>query len=177
MSILERFTSPPQAPAAEWGPHSDRLRVITAGSVGNMEARLGTNGFDVVAAAETEDALIDAVSVDEPDAIVVEAELCDSLEHVRDLAPDAVLIAVGDHTPPARSVASSEACRGRRWPDSCTPWWPKASGRPSCGGSCPRSGQGPRCTFPRAWADRSFPRKRISSERTLRTRFATPRNS
>ena len=100
MSILERFTSPAQAPAAEWGPHSDRLRVITAGSVGSMEARLGTNGFDVVAAAETEDALIDAVSADEPDAIVVEAELCDSLEHVRDLAPDAVLIAGGDHTPP-----------------------------------------------------------------------------
>jgi hypothetical protein len=100
MSILERFTSPPQAPAAEWGPDSDRLRVITAGSVGNMEARLGTNRFDVVAGAETEDALIDAVSSDEPDAIVVEAELCDSLEQVRDLAPDAVLIAVGDHTPP-----------------------------------------------------------------------------
>jgi hypothetical protein len=39
------------------------------------------------------------VSVDEPDAIVVEADLCDSLEHVRDLAPDAVLIVVGDHTP------------------------------------------------------------------------------
>ena len=100
VSILERSTSPPEAPATEWGPHSDRLRVITAGSVGNMEARLGTNGFDVVVAAETEDALIDAVSVDEPDAIVVEAEFCDSLEHVRDLAPDAVLIAVGDHTPP-----------------------------------------------------------------------------
>src|SRR4029450_2772185 len=62
-------------------------------------ARLGTSGFDVVAAAETEDALIDAVSADEPDAIVVEADLCDSLEHVRDLAPDAVLIVVGDHTP------------------------------------------------------------------------------
>ena len=64
-----------------------------------MEARLGTSGFDVVAAAETENALIDAVSVDEPDAIVVEADLCASLEHVRDLAPDAVLIVVGDHTP------------------------------------------------------------------------------
>jgi hypothetical protein len=99
MSILERSTSPPQAPAAEWGPHSDRLRVITAGRVGNMEARLGASGFEVVAVAETEDALIDAVSADEPDAIVVEADLCDSLEHVRDMAPDAVLIAVGDHTP------------------------------------------------------------------------------
>ena len=98
MSILERSASP-QAPAAESGPHSDRLRVITAGRVGNMEARLGASGFDVVAAAETEDALIDAVSVDEPDAIVVEADLCASLEHVRDLAPDAVLIVVGDHTP------------------------------------------------------------------------------
>jgi hypothetical protein len=54
---------------------------------------------ECVAAAETEDALIDAVSGDEPDAIVVEADLCDSLELVRDLAPDAVLIAVGDHTP------------------------------------------------------------------------------
>jgi hypothetical protein len=39
------------------------------------------------------------VSGDEPDAIVVEADLCDSLEHVRDLAPDAVVIAVGDRTP------------------------------------------------------------------------------
>ncbi len=98
MSILEGSASP-QAPAAGSGPRSDRLRVITAGRVGNMEARLGTSGFDVVAAAETEDALIDAVCVDEPDAIVVEADLCASLEHVRDLAPDAVLIVVGDHTP------------------------------------------------------------------------------
>jgi len=98
MSILKRYASP-QAPAAEWRPHSDRLRVITAGRVSNMEARLGASGFEVVAVAETEDALIDAVSADEPDAIVVEADLCDSLEHVRDLAPDAVLIVVGDHTP------------------------------------------------------------------------------
>ena len=98
MSILERSTSP-QAPAAGSKPRSDRLRVITAGRVGNMEARLGTSGFDVVAVAETEDALIDAVSADEADAIVVEADLCDSLEHVRDLAPDAVLIVIGDHTP------------------------------------------------------------------------------
>jgi hypothetical protein len=97
MSILQRSASA-QAPAGS-RPPSERLRVITAGRVGNMEARLGTSGFDVVAAAETEDALIDAVSVDEPDAIVVEADLCDSLEHVRDLAPDAVLIVVGDHTP------------------------------------------------------------------------------
>jgi len=80
-------------------PHSDRISVVTAGRVGNMEARLGASGLDVVAATETEDALIDAVSADEPDAIVVEADLCDSLEHVRDLAPDAVLIVVGDHTP------------------------------------------------------------------------------
>jgi hypothetical protein len=98
MSTLEGSASPP-AEAAGSGPRSDRLRVITAGRVGNMEARLGTSGFDVVAAAETENALIDAVSVDEPDAIVVEADLCASLEHVRDLAPDAVLIVVGDHTP------------------------------------------------------------------------------
>jgi hypothetical protein len=98
MSIPGRSASP-QAPAAEWRPQSDRLSVITAGRVGNMEARLGTSGFDVVAAAETEDALIDAVSADEPDAIVVDADLCASLEHVRDLAPDAVLIVVGDHTP------------------------------------------------------------------------------
>ena len=73
--------------------------MVTAGSVGNMDARLGTSGFDVVAAAGTEDALIDAVSGDEPDAIVVDADLCASLERVRDLAPDAVLIVVGDHTP------------------------------------------------------------------------------
>ena len=98
MTIVER--SPSQQPrVAGSKPHSDRLRVITAGSVGNMEVRLGTSGFDVVGVAETEDALIDAVSAHEPDAIVVEADLCPSLEHVRDLAPDAVLIAVGDHTP------------------------------------------------------------------------------
>jgi hypothetical protein len=98
MSILERSASP-QAPAAEERPHSDRLRVITAGRVGDMEARLATSGFDVVAVAETEDALIDAVSADEADAIIVEADLCASLKHVRDLAPDALLIAVCDHTP------------------------------------------------------------------------------
>jgi hypothetical protein len=99
MSTLERSTTP-QAPGTGGIPTSDGLRVITAGSVGNMEARLGSSGFDVVAVAQTEDALIDAVSADEPDAIVVEADLCHSLEHVRDLAPDAVLLAVGDHTPP-----------------------------------------------------------------------------
>jgi hypothetical protein len=98
MSILERFNSPPARPAGS-KPRSDRLRVITAGRVGNMDARLGTSGFDVVAVAETEDALIDAVSADEADAIVVDADLCDSLERVRDLAPDALLIVVGDHTP------------------------------------------------------------------------------
>jgi hypothetical protein len=64
-----------------------------------MDALLGANGFDVVAVAQTEDALIDAISADEPDAIVVEADMCTSLEHVRELAPDAVLIVVGDHTP------------------------------------------------------------------------------
>lgn len=99
MSILERPTSP-EAQAAEKRPPGDRLRVITAGDVGNIDARLGARGFDVVAVAETEDALVHAVSADEPDAIVVEADLCDSLERVRDLAPDAVLIAIGDHTPP-----------------------------------------------------------------------------
>jgi hypothetical protein len=98
MSIIER-SSWPQAPPAGSKPRSDRLRVITAGRVGNMDARLGTSGFDVVAVAETEDALIEAVSGDEADAIVVEADLCDSLERVRDLAPDALLIVVGDHTP------------------------------------------------------------------------------
>ena len=98
MSILEHSTSLP-APPASPTPRGDRLRVITAGRVGNMDARLGTSGFEVVAVAETEDALIDAVSADEVDAIVVEAALCDSLEHVRDLAPDALLIVVGDRTP------------------------------------------------------------------------------
>jgi hypothetical protein len=120
MSILERSALPPApaadrptlppapaadrcalppAPAADGNPPSDRLRVITAGGVDNIEARLGASGFDVVAVAQTEDALIDAVSADEPDAIIVEADLCASLEHVRDLAPDAVLIVIGDHTP------------------------------------------------------------------------------
>ena len=97
MSILERSNLPP--PPAGSKPRNDRLRVITAGRVGNMDARLGTSGFDVVAVAETEDALIDAVSAGEADAILVEADLCDSLERVRDLAPDALLIVVGDHTP------------------------------------------------------------------------------
>jgi hypothetical protein len=98
MSIIERSASP-QAPAAGSKRRGGRLRVITAGRVGNMDARLGTSGFDVVAVAETEDALIDAVSAGEADAIVVQADLCDSLERVRDLAPDALLIVVGDHTP------------------------------------------------------------------------------
>jgi len=98
MSILERSASPQPLPAGS-NLHSDRLSVITAGRVGNIEALLGASGFDVVAVAETEDALIDAVSADETDAIIVEADLCPSLEHVRDLAPDAVLIVVGDHTP------------------------------------------------------------------------------
>jgi hypothetical protein len=98
MTILGR-SALPQASAAESVEHSDRLSVITAGRVGNMDLLLGANGFDVVAVAQTEDALIDAVSADEPDAIVVEADMCPSLEHVRDLAPDAVLIVVGDHTP------------------------------------------------------------------------------
>jgi len=98
VSILEGSASQ-RARAAASNPRSDRLRVITAGRVGNMDARLGTSGFVVVASAETEDALMDAVSGGEPDAIVVEADLCDSLEHVRDLAPDAVVIAVGDRTP------------------------------------------------------------------------------
>ena len=99
MSNLEGPSSP-SAEGVGSETRSDRIRVITAGRVGNMEARLGTSGFDIVAAAETENALIDAVSVDEPDAIVVEADLCASLELVRDLAPDAVVIVVGDHTPP-----------------------------------------------------------------------------
>ena len=98
MSIVERSASP-QAPAAGSAEPSNRLSVITAGRVGNMDALLGANGFDVVAVAQTEGALIDAVSADEPDAIVVEADMCTSLEHVRGLAPDAVLIVVGDHTP------------------------------------------------------------------------------
>jgi hypothetical protein len=98
MSFPERSASP-QARGTESKPRGDRLRVITAGRVGDMEAQLGASGFDVAAVAETEDALIDAVSGNEPDAIVVEADLCASLEHVRDLAPDAVLLVIGDHTP------------------------------------------------------------------------------
>jgi hypothetical protein len=80
-------------------PESSRLRVITAGDVGNVQSRLGVSGFDVVAVVETEAELVVAVGGGEPDAIVVEADLCDSLEHVRELAPDATLIVVGDHTP------------------------------------------------------------------------------
>ena len=120
MSILERSALPPApaadhstlppapaadrsalppAPTADRNPPSDPLHVITAGGVDNMEAILGARGFDVVAVAQTEEALIDAVSANEPDAIIVEADLCASLEHVRDLAPDAVLIVIGDHTP------------------------------------------------------------------------------
>ena len=98
MSMLDRSASP-EASAAESVEQSDRLSVITAGRIGNMDALLGANGFDVVSVAQTEDALMDAVSTDEPDAIVVEADMCTSLEHVRDLAPRAVLIVIGDHTP------------------------------------------------------------------------------
>lgn len=78
---------------------SARLRVITAGNVGHVETRLGSSGFDVVAVVDTEAELVVAVGHSDPDAIVVEADLCESLEHVHDLAPDAALIVVGDHTP------------------------------------------------------------------------------
>lgn len=96
MSIVEH-AAPSSAQSGE--TQNDRLRVITAGRVGNMETRLGTSGFDIVAIADTEAELISALSADDPDAIVVEADLCESLEHVRELAPDAVVIVVGDHTP------------------------------------------------------------------------------
>jgi hypothetical protein len=76
-----------------------RLRVITAGDVGNVQSRLGSSGFDVVAVVDNEADLLVAVGSRDPDAIVVEADLCPSLEHVHELAPDAALIVVGDHTP------------------------------------------------------------------------------
>jgi hypothetical protein len=98
MSILERRSSS-SGPEAGPSPPGDRLRVIVAGRVGGMDARLGTRGFDVVAVAETEDDLIVAVSDGDPDAVIVEADLCESLERVRDLAPNAVVIAVGSRTP------------------------------------------------------------------------------
>jgi hypothetical protein len=99
MWIVERLASR-SAPAADPSPQRDRLRVITAGRVGSIEARLATSGFDVVAIAENEEDLLLAVSAGEPDAVVVDADLCTSLERVRELAPDAIVIAVGDHTPP-----------------------------------------------------------------------------
>jgi hypothetical protein len=98
MSILERRSSS-SGPEAGPSPPGDRLRVIVAGRVGGMDARLGTRGFDVVAVAETEHDLIVAVSDGDPDAVIVEADLCESLERVRDLAPNAVVIAVGSRTP------------------------------------------------------------------------------
>jgi len=78
---------------------SARLRVITAGDVGNVESRLGSSGFDVVAVVDTEADLIVAVGNGDPDAIVVEADLCETLEPVRELAPDAAIIVIGDRTP------------------------------------------------------------------------------
>ena len=177
MSILERSASP-QAPAAESKPRSGRLRVITAGRVGNMEARLGTSGFDVVAVAETEDALIDAVSADEPDAIVVEADLCDSLERVRDLAPDALLIVVGDHTPAGALGRIEPGVSGTVMAGLLHALVAEGVGAAVVWGLVPAFGtSGPRCKFPSASADGCCPPKRISSESTLRTPFATTRNS
>jgi hypothetical protein len=155
-------------------PRGDRLRVITAGLVGNMDARLRTSGLDIVAATETEDALIDAVSGDEPDAIVVEADLCASLEHVRDLAPDAVVIVVGDHTPAGALGRVERGMSGTAMAGLLHALVAEGVGAVSCGGSRPRSGQGPGSS---AWAYRSCPVKQISSEPTSRTRFATPHNS
>ena len=128
--MLDRSASP-EASAAESVEQSDRLSVI-GGRIGNMDALLGANGFDVVSVAQTEDALMDAVSTDEPDAIVVEADLCTSLEHVRDLAPRAVLIVIGDHTP-AGALGRIE--RGVGHGDGGTPTHssPRASERPSWG--------------------------------------------
>src|ERR671933_684378 len=62
--MLKR-TERPQSLATPTG--DARLRVVTAGRVGNMEARLGTSGFDVVAVAHTEADLIVALADDEPD--------------------------------------------------------------------------------------------------------------
>lgn len=76
-----------------------RLRVVTAGDVGNLETRLGSSGFDVVAEVDTEEDLVVVARFGDPDAIVVDADLCTSLERVHEVAPDAALIAVGDHTP------------------------------------------------------------------------------
>lgn len=98
MSILEPSPSRPESPGPP-SPANDRPRLITGGEVGSMEGQLGASGFDVVAVVDTEDTLMDAVATGDPDAIVVEADLCLSLERVRGLAPDAVLIVVGDHTP------------------------------------------------------------------------------
>jgi len=144
MSIRERSSSP-RARVPDPRTDGDRHRVVTAGRVGNMDARLGTSGFDVVAAAETEDALIDAVSGDEPDAIVVVSGASRTRSSSRPIS-----------APRARSRSGTRCCtHRRRRPHACrrarsrgarcvgngdgrTPARPRhrTSGAPSCGGSC-----------------------------------------
>ncbi len=77
------------------------VSVMTAGDVGAIQPRLGVSSFDVKSAVSTpSDLIIELETVGPPDVIIIESALFPSVEPVVQLAPDALIIAVGDETPP-----------------------------------------------------------------------------
>lgn len=77
----------------------ERLRVVTAGNIGNIESYIGEHGFDVVKLDDEPSLLSELEKRPDIDAVVIEADLCKSLESVAKLVPAAIIIVVGDHTP------------------------------------------------------------------------------
>lgn len=76
------------------------VRVITAGDVGAIQPRLGVASFDVTASVETPDELIIHLeAATPPDVILVEGSLFPTVQPIIQLAPDALIIAIGDETP------------------------------------------------------------------------------
>jgi hypothetical protein len=76
------------------------VSVMTAGDVGAIQPRLGVASFDVTASVDTPDELIfNLEAATPPDVIIVESALFPTVESIVHLAPDALVIAIGDQTP------------------------------------------------------------------------------
>lgn len=76
------------------------VSVMTAGDVGAIQPRLGVASFDVTASVDTPDELIfNLEAATPPDVIIVEGALFPTVEPIVQLAPDALIIAIGDETP------------------------------------------------------------------------------
>lgn len=76
------------------------VSVVTAGDVGAIQPRLGISSFDVTASVGTPDELIAQLeAATPPDVILIESTLFPTVEPIVRLAPDALIIAIGDQTP------------------------------------------------------------------------------